>query len=45
MGFGLGGLLVLGLIVAEVVTLLKVAKQEKRIQNLEEKAGKSRPAD
>ena len=40
MGSGLGALLLLGLIVAEIVTLLKVTKQEKRIQNLEEK-GKS----
>ena len=36
-GLGLGALLLLGLIVAEIATLLKVTKQEKRIQNLEEK--------
>ena len=38
----LGGLILLGLVAAEIVTALKVSKQSKRIENLEEQAGKKK---
>jgi len=38
----LGGLILLGLVTAEVVTAVKVSKQGKRLEKLEEKAGKKK---
>jgi hypothetical protein len=37
---GLGTLILLGLVVAEVLTVVKVSKQGKRIDKLEGKGGK-----
>lgn len=36
---GIGTIILLGLIVGEVVALRKIGKQNKRIEELEEKAG------
>ena len=39
---GLGALILLGLIVAGIVTVVKLSKQGKRIRKLEEEAGKQK---
>jgi len=37
----IGSLILVGLVVAEALTLSKVSKQEKRVQELEKKQGKT----
>jgi len=42
MGFGTGALILLALVTGEVVALVKVGRQNKRIKKLEEKAAKQK---
>ena len=42
MGFGTGTLILLALVAGEVVALVKVSRQNKRIKKLEEKATKQK---